>query len=527
MYKILLVDDESIIRETIKKKIKWESLGFEVIGTCENGKEAIDFLQKERPDLILTDIYMPYVDGLELTKYVYQHFPETKVIIISGYDDFQYAKEAVKYKVEDYILKPVTSKELSEILMKIKLNLDQHHKEKEDFKKIKGAYRSQLPMARSRFLSKLILGQLPKEEIEEQLSEYEIDFQFAYYTVLKVSCMSSIKWLDKHRNFSKGLLSFTIFNVCEEITESFPAIIFQNNDSETMIILGSNQGSGIYKQARELGEKMIGLLKEHLHIPVTIGLGKKVDSLADLVVSYQSASQALDYSFTLGEGKVISYEEEGKLPKFSTISYIDSLEKIEVLLHTGKEEDLFIEVDKFIELLKDSFRTKEEMKIYVHNLLQSLASDNEFEHPMELRWEQLGTIQDLKVYLKHICDQARSHLDKDVVGMSSHRVMELAKEYMMKHYESKELSINDVAKYVNMSTSHFSALIKPYTGYTFVELLTKIRIDKAKELLLSTGLKTYEIADKVGYSDAHYFSSVFKKQTGLTPREFIKQHEVL
>ena len=156
MYKVLLVDDETLIREAISENIQWEEIGFSFMGACENGKQAMEAIEKEQPDLLLTDINMPFVDGMELTKFVYENYPDTKVIIISGFDEFEYAKNAVKYQVLEYILKPITPMEFTETLLRVKKMFDERKESQRDMKKIRSAYVSNLPMVQGRYLHNLL-----------------------------------------------------------------------------------------------------------------------------------------------------------------------------------------------------------------------------------------------------------------------------------------------------------------------------------------------------------------------------------
>ena len=158
MYKVLLVDDEALIREAISENIQWEEMGFAFMGACENGKQAMEVIEKEQPDLLLTDINMPFVDGMELTKFVYENYPDTKVVIISGFDEFEYAKNAVKYQVLEYILKPITPMEFSETLQRVKKILDERRESQRDMKKIRSAYVSNLPTLQGRYLHHLLNG---------------------------------------------------------------------------------------------------------------------------------------------------------------------------------------------------------------------------------------------------------------------------------------------------------------------------------------------------------------------------------
>ena len=205
MYKVLLVDDEALIREAISENTKWEELGYELIGTCKNGREAIAKMEQDPADLLLTDICMPYVDGIELTKYTYEHFRETKVVIISGYDDFEYAQTAVKYQVMDYILKPITATELAETLTTIKEKLDKERFQKSDIQKIKGAYIRNLPILKGRFLNSLLAGNLSAEEVRERLKDYKLNLKGSRFVTALVAGDDLEPFLQQSEEFKTDL----------------------------------------------------------------------------------------------------------------------------------------------------------------------------------------------------------------------------------------------------------------------------------------------------------------------------------
>lgn len=181
MYKVLLVDDEALIREAISENIPWEEMGFELIASCENGREAMERMKEVTPDLLLTDIYMPYVDGIELARYVNENHPDTKTVIISGYDEFEYAKQAVRYQVMEYILKPVTPSELAEVLLRAKKSLDERYARTKTLKKLQGAYISNRPFLRGRFLNSLLRGNERPESLKDKMTELGISLPGAFF----------------------------------------------------------------------------------------------------------------------------------------------------------------------------------------------------------------------------------------------------------------------------------------------------------------------------------------------------------
>ena len=174
-YRILLVDDEEEVRKGILRKMDWEKLGFQVAGDAENGEEALEKIEQLKPDVVMTDIRMPYMDGLTLTSRIRQKYPSMKVLIFSGYDDFEYAQQAIKLNVTEYILKPVNVEELTEILNRVRENLDEEIEQRRDINLLRERYRSSLPIIREIFLNDLVRGNVDEEEVKPKLEEYGVN----------------------------------------------------------------------------------------------------------------------------------------------------------------------------------------------------------------------------------------------------------------------------------------------------------------------------------------------------------------
>ena len=217
MYKVLLVDDETLIREAISENIQWEEIGFSFMGACENGRQAMEAIEKEQPDLLLTDINMPFVDGMELTKFVYENYPDTKVIIISGFDEFEYAKNAVKYQVLEYILKPITPMEFTETLLRVKKMFDERKESQRDMKKIRSAYVSNLPMVQGRYLHNLLNGTVDYAKLDEKQEELRLNLSAGCYNTALVEGDSLEPFISRYANVKDELALFAIYNITAEI----------------------------------------------------------------------------------------------------------------------------------------------------------------------------------------------------------------------------------------------------------------------------------------------------------------------
>ena len=227
-YKIMLVDDEEEVRTSIIRKIDWQDAGFEVIGDAENGKEALEKIEQNEPDVVLTDIRMPYMDGLEMAENIRQRYPSIKIVIFSGFDEFEYAKKAIKLNVIEYILKPVNVEELTAILKKIKKNLDEEIEQKRNVTLLRESYIKSLPALREHFLNDLIQGGMEETQIEEKLNEYAIDVAGAVKWVIAAIHLEPDEKVDKAVSLhqQRELIPISVRNLIEEKLEGSTVLLY-------------------------------------------------------------------------------------------------------------------------------------------------------------------------------------------------------------------------------------------------------------------------------------------------------------
>ena len=535
MYKVLLVDDETLIREAISENIQWEEMGFSFMGACENGKQAIEAIEKEQPDLLLTDINMPFVDGMELTKFVYENYPDTKVIIISGFDEFEYAKNAVKYQVLEYILKPITPMEFSETLLRVKKMFDERKENQRDMKKIRSAYVSNLPMVQGRYLHNLLNGTVDYSKLQDKQEELRLNLDANCYNTALVEGDNLEPFTSQYANVKDELALFAIYNITAELIASENCgIAFQGIDEKTAILFMGDEEEMLKLKIKQILPKIHQAIEEFLQIQVTIAVGKTVSRLEELPDSFAKTKSALEYKFMLGGNQTIEAEEYEEIR--NSAKHVDIFEwasQIATTIRTNKIEEIAQRTEQFIEQVKTSYVNKNRSFVYVQNLVLSVI--NLLELPEELEEEIYGqernfmkqiyeceNLDEIELRLRgtfrYICNLMSNQ--RDSYGK---RQAMMALEYIEKNYADSTVSLNSVCTALAMSTSYFSSIFKNYTGETFIESLTKKRMEKAKILLEQGNLKTYEIAEAVGYSDAHYFSVAFKKMVGKTPTEYARE----
>lgn len=532
LYRIILVDDEEEVRKGIIRKIDWETLGFEVVGDAENGEDALEKIEQLEPDVVMTDIRMPYMDGLTLTAKIRQKFPSVKVLIFSGFDDFEYAQQAIKLNVTEYILKPVNVEELTEILNRVRESLDEEIEQRRNVSLLRESYRNSLPIIRELFLSDMVRGMADLPMIEMKLREYEVDILFAQKWIVAVidveeEEMTDGKSLSLHKEQElipisvrklvednlKDYCRFTIFNSYAGIAV-IAAIDEENTQTGFIGLMGD-----ICKESRRI-----------LEVPVTVGIGYNCTSLDQVGSSYQAAVDALGYKAIVGTGKTIYINDvepvsRGKLQ-------LDTKDEAELVaaIKFGPKEKIAQTVQIIVGRMDDAKVHMRQYQAYMlsvvnclirlmqqydQDLSQMFGSDRDYFEILagiQKREEFAGWITMVGGRMNEAMNQERDNTTKQVI-------LE-AKQYIQDHYQDPDLSVEKLCRHLHMSPAYFSTMFKRETGQAYIAYLTEVRLNKAVELLNETDDKTYVIAAKVGYQEQNYFSYVFKKRFGVSPTKF-------
>lgn len=535
MYKAVLVDDEALIRDAISRTIPWENFGFELTATCQNAKEAVQLLNEQSLDLVITDICMPFMDGLELSKYIYENYPHVMVIIISGYDDFDYAKQAVRYKVQDYLLKPVTAAEFSQILEKVRTLLDKRTMEQEYLNKMKHTYDENLPTLKNRFLAGLVSASpMSADYISDKLEEFQTQLKGPYYVCAILEPVVTTE--DNHSPGFEGLSAFSVFSTAKDIMYSTRAgEVFQDSPNQTILYFSAPDREQVFSSAKTVCLEIHNMVTTLLNIQLNITIGKPVYTLHKLPLSYQSACSLLENFFLMGSNQILIYTDFLKEIPDHAINCTEWSNKILDFIKTNKMEELDFILEQFIQTLRKNQISKQKVILYIQSVVLSIMNfldhtvfDSEllFEEEQQLfnQISDMEQLSDMGLALTRFC-----HLAVDGIHSRhedyNQKQARLALDYIEQNYSQPSLSLSDVCSHLSMSTSRFSTIFKNSTGETFVEALTRVRMEHAKSLMAHTSLKAYEIAQRVGFTDPHYFSIAFKKHTKMTPTEYIKSQQ--
>lgn len=533
LYRIMVVDDEEEIRIGIIKKIDWESNGFEVVGDAENGQEALEKAEKLQPDVIMTDIKMPFMDGLELGKRLAESMPSTKIIVFSGCDDFEYAHQAIKINVIEYVLKPINSIELVEVLKRLKEQLDREYDEKRNLQTLYKHYVESLPVIREQFLVGAIEGRISENQWEEQAEKLDIDFKERYLSVALIHADGTLTSEDNILSIQKetALISISIKKIVDENLNKYCKFISFPYSDMVVVIGNFEKKEDILSFIKGINE-ICKVYERIMGFTISAGVGYTCDNPLNIRFSYRSAQSALDYSFILGTGKAIYIDDVE--PDNSIHIQFDEQEERAMLnaIKISTEEEITGIIDKLLKKIEEQLLPLNKYRIYLMEIMTAILKlvqaynldiDEIFGENFNCYsyLETFDSINDAKAWFIQKAVKVNSFIKKERIN-SSMLLVEKAKQYIKENYSDCDISVETLCSELHVSPTYFSTIFKRETEMNFVNYLTSVRLEEAVKLLNTTDDKTYVIAEKVGYPEANYFSYVFKKQYGVSPSKYRK-----
>ncbi|AZN42881.1 response regulator [Paenibacillus albus] len=516
MYRVILVDDEEEVRESIRMKVDWSACGFDLVGTFEDGKDAWESFEQMRPDVVITDISMPYMDGLALAGKIVDRYRDVTIVIITGYDDFEYAQQAVKLKVQDFILKPFNYGEFVAMLGKLKGQLDEHQARIEDLTRLRSQLHESFPLLKEQFLERMVTTELSEEEIKHKFILFRLTLPGPSAIALTLDIDEPVS----------ELLRFAVFNIVQEIFEQENGgIVFRTKDERIGILL-SGTAQSICTEAQKLAQQTVEAIEKYIKICVSVGIGRPYDAIARMAESHAGATAALEYRFLAGRSKIISIEDIAHGRGGSQVNQSAWERRLMSALKSGRPSDFNVELEAWIAELKAAELIRSRLYFHIQSLLIAIiqmceASGYDGLEPADWLGQALTykTLDEVKTWLGTLCEQLLEQIYRKR-EQDADDLLRRAEAYILDHFADENLSLSEVSQQAYMSMNYFSALFKQKKGQSFIDFLTTVRMEQAKELLVSTALKTYEIASQVGYGDPQYFSVTFKRRCGLTPKEY-------
>ena len=533
--KVFLVEDEMVIRRGIKNSIDWEKEGYIFCGEASDGELAYPMIIKEKPDILITDIRMQFMDGLELCKLVKKELPNIKILILSGYDEFDYAKEAIRLGVTEYLLKPISSGKLLEALNWVSESIRREKEDKDLVRKYMEEMRENTEHEKQKFFEQMIAGNLSMADALETGKKYEMNLSAGMYNLLL------FRFTLGEENRKSGELLGEAEYAIEKLTERLEYVFeFQRGVEGWAFLLMADNEEQMSERVKELSKDLEEIMKNYSTIAYFGGIGQPVARLRELEESFREAERALAARFTMELNRIISVEDIRMAQNVDTLDDIEitsfgEIEKtrtmLEKFLNNGAEDEIDEFVDVYINELPEENLKSVLMRQYIimdaYIVMMSFCEKIEgIEGEMQAQSEELKnsmktiqTLEEIKNYIRMLLKKIIGVRDT-ISGRRYSNIIEIAKDQIRKTYMSDEISLNTIAAEVGMSPSYFSSIFSKEMGKTFVEYLTEIRMDRAKELLMCSSMKTSEIGYEVGYKDPHYFSYIFKKTQNCTPKEF-------
>ena len=524
-YKVILVDDEAEVIDIMEAKIRWSELGFEVVGSAKNGVKALELVEKLQPDVVLTDIRMPYMDGLELSRKLNQDYPNIYIILCTGFDEFEYAKEAVHLDIKEYLLKPISAAELSESLMRLKENLDKEREEKLNVRKLENYFQESLPALQSNLFISLMEGRVSEEDYAR--------FSAAYQVNMKGPLFCCIVFHTSENHVPEGmnplLLSMSVEREirqrlvekwhCKEFLYLGNTVLIMEMGSEEQMVPITDECDRFCRWAY----RVMGAV-------VTAGIGTVCDNLFNINLSYEGAREAVSYRVLYGTQRAINIREI--VPKEqATLSLLEEWRMHDLFraIRVGNPEKIEEAVQKEIQKIHKHTVTIGQYHLAametVSNFYKFCANNsldfNEIAGNVPNLYEKVPQMDEssLTSWMNEMARMISEEL-KTARNSTSHRLVTEAQLLVREKYMDASISLDVVCSILGVSNSYFSSVFKKETGKSFISYLTDYRMDIAEELILSGETKSYKVAEKVGYLDANYFSYVFKKRFGVSPSKY-------
>jgi len=532
MFRVMIVEDEMLVRLGLKNSVDWAKFDMEVVADFPDGQAAWEYYQREKPDVVITDIRMPKMDGMELIANVRRADKGTRLVVLSCLEEFELARKAMQHGVSSYILKlTMTEEEIETVLEEVRREL---------LAQGRGAKADEAAGTLTRQNMDLLKEKVLKDFLFYNIFSAEEFEQFVVRNALRltpirlVACVMEIdrysKLKEKFRDEHGHLIKMTLINILSEITsvhkrgESFPL-------DETRYLLlfhyeDMHSEQAVMQETRAILNHVQEVIRTYFNGSVSFGVSGIQSGFKSLPKLYAEAGKALERKFWTGPGHLHQPGQTADhAPLFALLSRIRRSPELRTLLSPMKQKEL----DQFLDVFESSLsEERKSIEILLYQLVQWISTNVYDDNQNE--WTLLVSITDKLEQcdnLPEMLEQTVKFLEEITAQASSHMHMssEITKaiQYIKRHY-AENISLQAVADHVNLSLSYLSNLFKKELQISFVDYLNRYRIERAKELLIGTQMKSYDIAVQVGFSPEYtYFSKVFKKVTGLNPNEYRRQ----
>lgn len=534
MLKIMIVDDEPLLRMAVKSLLDWEASGFKMLEEASDGESAIELIRKEAPDILLTDIKMPGMNGVELIKYIENRYPQIKTVVLSNYDDFNFVKEALLHGAVDYILKAtITPESLIHVINNLKEKLVKDERDEKENSKRENEIKKNFQRSKIEFLKNLISGSISSpEEIQFNNNYYQAGLKDTKYIVCTLLADEWSGLAQKYKGEEKTILQNTVMTILDEISK-FDGLFFAYNLNHYILIIymdGFSENSFLSSVYEMLSRFQTAVFR-YTNISFTAGISKIKGKLPEIHAAYRESVQAAVYRFYMGAGKIFKYgdvaiKEEDPGVKWRSK---DNIKRIKDSVERGNMDGINC-------ILKDCLEDIEQAHYHISWVKQFLADfivflrstlieyieDCEIDmtggEKVYSRFNECETYSEMKNLAFEEIKQMGQSLKKGRLEKYSDIVGKVI-ENIYANYD-KSITLHSIAEHINVNSSYLSRLFVQETGKNFIDYLTEFKVKKAMKLLEESNLSVHAIGEKIGYPNPKYFHRVFKRIAGVSPYQY-------
>ena len=531
MYKIMLIDDFSSDLEVLQHILD-ELSNVQIIAVCSNGKEALEQIPELMPDIIISDIEMPIMNGFDLARFVKSDYPDIKIIFCSFHNEFEFVQQALYLDGYGYVLKPVNSEELSKCILDVMSEIGALNAKRNESIRIRDILETNRPLIADNFVRELICGMSKDfDDIWERADYYDLNIRKGFYYIVLIEIDDYQKITARYSIEQKQILVNHIYKKLKDHIDLLSnGVLTRIDDSHFALLYSFSYEKNMDEAYEQILNECARILIEYKKsdIGLTLALSNQAESIEKLCYLYENCTYTLSYKYLFGKGTIIKFKDIPYTASIPTIDYNRYKKEIRFLLNSGKENEFHEYIDGAMSNLTtynhpDSIR---DFLFYITICIQSILHEHKESFRSMLGeeitvWQQLlnfETVEDAQAWIIELMIKVNEYISSKT-KQSNDLLCDKVIKYINENY-TRDMNIDMLASEFHYNPDYLNHVFKENTGTTIYSYLCQFKVDQAKELLSNTSLKLYEIADRLGFSHTAYFGNFFKKYTGLTPKEY-------
>lgn len=534
MIKAVIIDDDIATVQGLTRSVRWERFGIQVVGTAMNGKEGLEQIEAHRPDIILTDIFMPVMNGIDMLKELREAGNTAEVVILSGYEDFKYAQSAVKLRVNDYLSKPATLDEIERVLQDAVNQIAKRDAVEKEERELRELLAFHKPTTRRQLFKGLLESGFCQSGFYRKVSEYlQFDFSGQAYTVVLIEFFVG-RERHSYRPNDLALFAYAVQNIVDELADHKDGVYvtdIQRNLLSVIVAAPSHaKRERVRQKAVQVAQELLEHVRDYLKLQVWAAVGPVADHVGDIPKTYAAAVDLLASRDRVSDKQLLLQEDVRELARTSPRRPIETYQALVDAVVLGQEEQVTACIGELTAYLRESSPSIGDLREYAIDIvgILSIALHENGLHIESFRadvsmYKELklfGGIADFTGWLGDLLlPVCRAMHERS--SQKHRKTIDFIKRYVQQHY-AEDITLDLIAEKVYLTRNYLSQIFKQETGENYNGYLTRIRMEKAKELLLAGNYKVFEIAQIVGYKNNAYFSQLFKKHTGYYPSELNK-----